>query len=214
MKDVAFISFEGIDGSGKSTQLARLTAWLTERQVPCRVLREPGGTELGEKIRDLLLDAKAEEMSAESELLLFFAARAELVRKVIRPALRKGELIICDRFYDSTLAYQGYGRELGTERILPLLDWAVGETKPDLTVLVDLPAELALQRQSGRDAGQADRIEAEGLRFMKRVREGYLALAEAEPQRFLVLDGTLAEEKLFTALIYALRQRLGRNFAV
>ncbi len=209
-----FITFEGIDGSGKSTQLKRLTEWLVEKKLPFRVLREPGGTELGEAIRKLLLEPNLKSMSAEAELLLFFAARAELVRAVIRPALNNGELVICDRFYDSTLAYQGYGRALGAEKMDGLLQWAVGKTKPDLTVLVDLPADVALQRQRGRDLGAADRIEAEGRAFMDKVRAGYLVLAAAEPQRFLVLDGVLPEEEIFDELICAIKQRLSDHFGV
>lgn len=209
-----FITFEGIDGSGKSTQLKRLAEWLEEQGRPYRLLREPGGTELGEAIRKLLLAPELKKMSAEAELLLFFAARAELVRDVIRPALERGELVICDRFYDSTLAYQGYGRGLGANKMDGLLQWAVGETKPDLTILVDLPAELALRRQRGRDLGSADRIEAEGTTFMAKVRTGFLALAAAEPQRFLLLDGVLPEEELFNELICRIKQRLGEDFGV
>ncbi len=214
MKKGFFITFEGIDGSGKSTQLQLLAKALERAGLHFQLLREPGGTRLGEAVRQLLLSPDEDHMCAEAELLLFFAARAELVRKVIRPALADCELVICDRFYDSTLAYQGYGRELGTEKMGGLLHWAVGETKPDLTILVDLPVEVAWSRQQGRDKGQADRIEAEGMAFMERVRAGYLALAEAEPERFLVLDGVLPEEKLFDTLIYALKQRLGEDFGV
>ncbi len=178
-----------------------------------QVLREPGGTELGEKIRYLLLD-KEGGMSPEAELFLFFAARAELVRSLIRPALERCETVICDRFYDSTLAYQGYGRGLGAERMQTLVDWSVGETRPDLTILVDLPVEMALRRMSKRDGEEADRIESEGKAFMERVRQGYLELAAAEPGRFLVLDGALPEGEIFNQLILALKERLDLKFGV
>lgn len=209
----AFISFEGIDGSGKTTQLRLLSERLLSAKLSFQILREPGGTELGEKIRHMLLDAGG-QMSDETELFLFFAARAELVRSVIRPALTRGELIICDRFYDSTLAYQGYGRGLGARRMQTLVDWAVGETRPDLTILVDTPVEVALSRMHRRDGEAADRIESEGARFMERVRQGYLELAKKEPQRFLVLDGILPEEKILNQLILGMKERLDFNFGV
>jgi dTMP kinase len=154
-------------------------------------LREPGGTTFGEEVRRLLLHRET-EMSAEAELLLFLAARAELVRQIIRPALAEGDVVICDRFSDSTLAYQGYGRGLDIDSVRRLDEWATGGLKPDLTVLLDLPVEHGRQRKQ-RDE---DAFQREDDAFHERVREGYLALAKAEPGRFLVLDGTKPADEL------------------
>ena len=180
-----FITFEGGEGSGKSTQSELLARALTASGRRVLRLREPGGTELGESLRELLLHRRA-GMSPEAELLLFLAARAELVRAVIRPALDDGVIVICDRFADSTFAYQGYGRGLDLDRLRALNDWATGGLVPDLTVLLDLPTDEGLQRKHT----ETDVFQREDIEFHQRVREGYLALAKAESQRWLVMDGT------------------------
>lgn len=178
------VTFEGGEGSGKSTQAAALAARLEAAARPAVRLREPGGTPLGEALRDLLLHG-GPEITPEAELLLFLAARAELVRLQVRPALDAGQVVICDRFSDSTLAYQGYGRGLDLAAIRPLDAFATGGLVPDLTLLLDLPLEAGPARRTGA----ADAIERQEAAFHERVRQGYLALAAAAPERWLVLDG-------------------------
>ncbi len=182
-----FITFEGGEACGKSTQIQRLALRLREQGRTVRVLREPGGTPLGEKLRHLLKhDPDGRGMAAETELLLMNASRAELVRQVIRPALAAGELVLCDRFFDSTTAYQAFGRSLDTAAVRAVIDFAVGETRPDLTLLLALPRAEALRRLEQRNAETApaeDRFEAEKEAFFERVEAGYRTLAAAEPQR-------------------------------
>ncbi len=179
------VTFEGGEGSGKSTQAAALAARLEAAARPAVRLREPGGTPLGETLRDLILHS-GPEITPEAEFLLFLAARAELVRLQLRPALDAGQVVICDRFSDSTLAYQGYGRGLDLAAIRPLDAFATGGLVPDLTLLLDLPLEAGLARRTGG----ADAIERQEAAFHERVRQSYLALAAAAPERWLVLDGT------------------------
>lgn len=209
-----FISFEGIDGSGKSTLLERLAEGLRRGGRSVRVLREPGGTGLGDALRELLLQRELAGFCPESELMLFCAARAQLVREVIKPALRAGELVLCDRFLDSTLAYQAYGRGLPLDKVAALLDWATDGLRPELTVLVDLPVEVASSRIRGRARGDGDRIEAAGEAFMRRVRAGFLELAAREPGRFLILDGRLPIEALTQRLFASLKERRVADFRV
>ncbi len=177
------ITFEGIDGCGKTTQLDLLRSWLKEQGKEAIITREPGGTVLGEKIRSLLLSTEEGPKTAMAELLLYLAARAELVETVIVPALNAGEIVIADRFSDSTWAYQVYGRELRNPWITALLTGAIGGLKPDLTLLFDLTPSVALER-----IDRNDRMEREGVGFFGRVREGYLALAQKEPDRIRVID--------------------------
>jgi dTMP kinase len=181
-----FITFEGGEGSGKSTQSQLLADHLTSAGRTVLRLREPGATPLGESLRELLLHRRT-GMSPEAELLLFLAARAELVRSVIRPALDAGTVVICDRFSDSTFAYQGYGRGLELGRLRTLNDWATGGLVPDLTVLLDVPVEVGLRRKHG----ETDAFQLETVEFHERVRQGYLSLATSEPSRWLVADGTM-----------------------
>jgi dTMP kinase len=171
-----FVTFEGIDGSGKSTQVSALRKSLEDKGTEVVVIREPGATLIGEKIRSILLDKDHSKMSSETELLLYEAARAQIVNEVIRPALQAGKVVICDRFYDSTVAYQGYARGLSLESIDFLNQLATGGLEPDLTFLLDLPAEDAWERMDVREGAQ-DRLELEGFRFMEKVRAGYLELA-------------------------------------
>jgi len=175
-----FIVLEGIDGVGKTTQVALLAQWLGALAVPHLLVREPGGTPLGEAIRELVLGRSELDVSPRSELLLLLAARAALVRDVVRPALEEGKTVVADRFALSTLAYQGYGRGIDIEQVRRALDVATDGLRPDLYVLLDLPLELALSRRKdgGRDP---DRIEREGEAFRVAVRDGYLALSESEP---------------------------------
>jgi dTMP kinase len=176
-----FIVLEGIDGVGKTTQVALLSAWLDVLGAPHVVVREPGGTPVGEAIREIVLARTDLDVSPESELLLILAARAALVRDVIRPALEAGKSVIADRFALSTLAYQAYGRGLDADRVRRALDVATGGLEPDLYLVLDLPLAEGLER-SRRARGGPDRIEAEGEGFRRTVRDAYLALAESEPR--------------------------------
>jgi dTMP kinase len=187
-----FITFEGGEACGKSTQIQRLAERFRELGRTVRVLREPGGTPLGEKIRHLLKhDPDGRGMAAETELLLMNASRAELVRQVIRPALAAGEIVLSDRFYDSTTAYQASGRQLAASAVSSVIDFAVGATRPDLTLLLHLPRTEALHRLRQRNAETApveDRFESEKEAFFLRVEAGYRAVAAAEPDRVRLID--------------------------
>lgn len=202
------ITFEGIDGTGKTTQIIRLVAALRASGVRVLELREPGGTVISEAIRPILLDSKHAEMSQETELLLFAAARAQLVREVIQPALAEGTWVLCDRFIDSTVAYQGYGRGLDLEMIETLNRYAVGSCRPDITFLFDLPVETAVQRRAGRQ-GKADRLEAESLAFVRRTRDGYLALAAREPGRIILVDADQPETAIAQYIFSVIREGFG-----
>jgi dTMP kinase len=195
-----FITFEGLDGSGKSTHLKRAAAWLGERGVPCRATHEPGGTPLGDAIRQVFLDPRWGRMDGIVELLLVFASRRQHLLKVIEPALAAGLHVLCDRFTDSTLAYQGYGRGVPRERIEQIDIQATGGRRPDRTLLFDLPPELARARghsprRQGR--GSADRMDSEDLAFYGRVRAGFLALAAGEPARFSLIDSSRQPTETF-----------------
>jgi dTMP kinase len=189
-----FITLEGTEGGGKTTQIARLVERLRSCGRTCRALREPGGTEIGEEIRHTLKhSARNHAMTAETELLLMNASRAQLVREVIRPSLDAGEVVVCDRFYDSTLAYQGYGRGLDLEFIRRLTDFAVGSTRPDLTLFLAVPVEVSEARRRARESVTVpvrDRFEEADRPFFLRVEEGFRALVAAEPDRIVTVDAT------------------------
>ena len=180
------ITLEGGEGAGKSTALNSVRAQLQQRGIDLVVTREPGGTPAGEAIRAVLLDANLRGLCAESELLLMFASRAQLVREIVQPALAAGKWVLSDRFTDASFAYQGGGRGQPISRIADLETWAANEIKPDLTVLLDLPVAEGMKRASGR--GQSDRIEMENATFFERVREAYRERAAAEASRFRVVD--------------------------
>ena len=192
------ISFEGIDGSGKSTQARKLAEALTRRGETVRRVREPGGADLSERIRELLLDPEI-QIADHAELLLFSAARAQLVTDVIRPALEAGEVVIADRFYDSSTAYQGAGRGLADPAWLDRFhEFVTGGLVPDRTYYIDVPLAVAASRRSRREP---DRMEASGEAFYERVRAGYLGLAERHPERILVLDGTQSPGRIHTCIL-------------
>lgn len=189
-----FVTFEGGEGSGKSTQIKLAADWLMQQRTPVCTTAEPGGTPLGWEIRKILLSRKSCAISAEAELLLFAAARAQHVRETILPALEAGQWVLCDRFADATLTYQGIGRELDVPFIRTLNAFSTGSLKPDLTLLFDLPVEVGLRRAKERAAGgrpeaAEDRFEQEEMIFHGRIREGYLELAAAEPERFRIING-------------------------
>ena len=184
-----FITFEGTEGGGKSTQIGRLAERLRALNFIVRQLREPGGTPVGEEIRHALKHSEASHaMTPETELLLMNASRAQLVREVIRPALAGGEIVLCDRFYDSTIAYQGHGRGLDLAEVKSVIDLAVGGTKPDLTLLLRLPVEISEARRSSRGSTQRDRFEEADRAFFLRVERGYDEIARSEPLRVKVID--------------------------
>lgn len=191
MKGV-FITFEGLDGTGKSTQMELLAEALRDAGYVVTVTREPGGTHLGEAVRDLLLDPASHGMSARAEALLYAAARAHLVQEVIRPALRDGQVVLCDRYIDSSLAYQGYGRELGTDDIVTLNVWATECLFPDLTLFLDLEDGV----RSGRLGAVPDRLEAEDAQFHNRVGEGFQALVRDHPHRIRRIDAGGSTEEV------------------
>ena len=204
-----FITFEGTEGCGKSTQINALTARLQDQGQQVLQTREPGGTPLGEAVRNLLQhDEAGAGMSPEAELLLFTASRAQLTRERILPAIAKGEIVLCDRFMDSTTVYQGVARQINTQAVATINRFAVGEARPDLTILIDLPPEVGMARVHARSDGQLDRIEQEAIEFFQAVRAGYLKLAESEPERFLVLDGSASVEVLEQQIWAAVQPRL------
>ncbi|MBS0352209.1 MAG: dTMP kinase [Proteobacteria bacterium] len=188
-----FISFEGIEGVGKSTAIKWVMAYLANLNIDFVVNREPGGTEISEDIRQVLLQHHPELMSLETELLLMFACRSQNVSQVVKPALQTGKWVISDRFTDASYAYQGYGRGMALEKIASLAQWVHGDLKPDITFLLDAPVDIGFERLKKRR--NKDRIESEDLGFFERVRQGYLTLAKNEPNRFRLVqaDRPLAE---------------------
>jgi dTMP kinase len=190
------VTFEGVDAAGKSTQIDLLTARLKKTKHKVEVVREPGGTVISEKIRALLLDVAHREMDSLAELFLYEAARAQLVRQKIRPALEKGWIVICDRFADSSYAYQGYGRELSVSMVKQLNEWATGGIKPDITFFIDVAQSEARKRKKNMNTAK-DRLEhTAGEKFYEEVRKGYLELADQEPTRLKVIDGTRPVEEI------------------
>jgi dTMP kinase len=212
-----FLTFEGLDGSGKTTQIKRLTALLAERNLAHIVTRQPGGTATGDRIRALLLDSKSSNLSPRTELAMMFADRAQSIQEVIAPALARGEIIVCDRFTDSTEAYQGGGRELGSEIVLELHRLLCGNLQPDLTILLlpDIKASLARARRRNTRETEAtgndeSRFEREQNAFFERVHKKYLEIAAREPVRVVTIDGSLNIEQVHGRVITAVAKRLGR----
>lgn len=203
-----FITLEGPEGSGKTTQQAQLAEWLRSHGLDVLCTREPGGTAIGNRVRSILLDPVAAEMEPTTEALLFSAARAQIVAQVIRPQLAKGGVVICDRFADSTMAYQGYGHQLDREMIATITAFATGGLVPDLTFYLDVDVEVGLRRKQQHaygDSSQWNRMERQALVFHQRVRRGYLEMAAAEPHRWLVVDARQRQE----VVQQTLRQRIG-----
>jgi dTMP kinase len=204
-----FITFEGIEGSGKSTQLRRLAAHLREHGRTVVETKEPGGTPLADQIRAILLDS-ASVIDPVAEVFLFAASRRQHTTERIEPALARGEVVLCDRYADSTVAYQGFGRLIDRDRLRMLNDWATDALRPRVTLLFDLPEQTGLSRAVSRNAVATQdegRFEAEDLRFHRRVREGYLAMAIEEPKRFVVIDGDASVDEVFARMLVALQQR-------
>jgi len=196
-----FITFEGVEGSGKTTQIQRLKKYLNLKGIPCKVTREPGGCPIGEKIRKILLNPDHREMDPVAELFLYEAARAQHVEEVIKPSLKKGEVVLCDRFSDATLAYQGYGRRIDLKWIDRLNHLSSQGIRPDVTFLLDCPSDVGLRRAVRRNRvlrqEEEGRFEKEKIQFHQRVRKGYLAIAKKEPRRVKLIDTQEGEEKVF-----------------
>ena len=201
-----FITIEGSEGAGKTTQLVFMRDFLERRGYPVTLTREPGGTGLGEELRALLLDHRDDGMALTTETLLMFAARAEHLERVIRPALAAGQWVLCDRFTDATYAYQGGGRGLSVAKIAVLENWVQGDLRPDLTLLLDLPVAIGLVRASKR--GMADRFERETVEFFERVRAAYLNRARQQPERYRIVDAAQPVEKVQAAVENLLTQWL------
>jgi dTMP kinase len=192
-----FITFEGLDGAGKSTQIERLQHKFRVQGWPVVITREPGGTEIGDLLRDILLDPKHTALSPRTEALLYAASRAQLLHQVIRPALQRGEIVLCDRYVDASLAYQGAGLGLGSEEVARLNRFATEDLKPNLTFLFDLPVQASQSRVlHARSESEPDRIERRDAEYFHRVRQEFLRIAAAEPERVVVLDATASPEQL------------------
>ncbi len=204
-----FISFEGIDGSGKSTQLGMLRTWLEQRGRTVVTVREPGATHLSESIREILLSNK-QTITPTAELLLFSAARTQLVETVIRPTLEAGDVVLCDRFVDSTTAYQGYGRQLDLKEVALCNSLATHAVMPAVTFFIDVPYDEAqLRMQFHPTSGEPDRMERSGRDFFERVRGGYLSIAEAEPQRFVIVNGVQDRAQIHDEIVAHMEDRMG-----
>jgi dTMP kinase len=205
-----FITFEGPDGSGKTTQIRLLVDWLHEQGYEVIVTREPGGTDIGDQIRDVLHDPDNTAMDARTEILLYSASRAQHVAQVVRPALAAGKVIISDRYADSTLAYQGYGRGLHLETLMTITLFATDGLLPDLTLYLDITPEEGLRRrQLGGD--EWNRLDAEALEFHQRVRDGYLELIKQEPERWVVIDAARTAEEVQAEIRAVMQARLSRG---
>lgn len=202
-----FISFEGLDCSGKTTQATLLVSRLQKLGKGVLLLREPGGTEISERIRSILLDNRHGEMSRKAELLLFSAARTQLVTQVIRPALQRGTIVICDRFHDSTSAYQGYGRGLNLDEVRMVNAIATDGTIPGLTLFIDIELDEIVRRRT-RAQQSTDRMESSGRQFYENVRRGFLTLAGLEPQRFVIVNGMEKVEDIHARIWTIIQQRL------
>jgi dTMP kinase len=198
-----FITLEGGEGAGKSTQHARIVEWLHAHGRQVVETREPGGTAISEQIRQVLLDTRNAGLDSRAELLLMFAARAQLLQQVIRPALADGKVVVSDRFTDASYAYQGGGRQMGSETVALLEHLVHPDLQPDLTLLFDVSLELGLERVAGR--GKADRFEVESHKFFERVRNSYLERASADPQRFRVIDANLDQDQVWQQVKSALQ---------
>lgn len=202
-----FITLEGPEGSGKTSQLPALAHYLRDAGFEVLVTREPGGTAVGDQIREVLMSLKNVAIVPRTEILLFLAARAQHVESIIRPALLEDKLVLCDRFSDSTLAYQGYGHRTDLDILRSLLDFSTGGLKPDLTLLLDLPIEIGFERKRDNSV-EWNRLDAYDQAFHERVRQGYLALAAGEPDRWVIIDATKSKNEVQLAMRAAIMSRL------
>ena len=200
-----FITLEGIEGSGKTTQISRLTEFLQERGIECVMTRQPGGTEIGASIRSILLDPASAALEPMTELLLYLADRCQHIYELIRPCLNAGKTVVCDRYFDATIVYQGLARGLNVALIRKLHQILFDDLKPDITLLLDLAPEVGLKRawqqlNSGQRSGHESRFEAEAVAFHEKVRAGYLELARREPDRIRIIDAAQSQDQVFSAI--------------
>ena len=204
-----FITFEGIEGSGKTTQIDRLAQRVRSSGLECVTTRQPGGTVIGENIRSILLNPSNDTLEPTAELLLYLADRAQHINAIIRPALTAGQTVICDRYFDATIAYQGFARGLDVELLLELHRILFDDLKPDVTLLLDLPPHMGLERawqqlNSGQRVGDESRFEKEALAFHEKVRAGYLELARREPKRYRIIDAAQSADQVFAEICESL----------
>lgn len=212
MRNGLFITAEGIEGSGKTTQIQKLDRLIRASGQNCVLTKEPGGTALGERVRAILLDPQEEGMDPRAEFFLYCASRRQHVGELIRPSLERGAIVLCDRFTDASLAYQGFGRGLELDRLRSINDWATDATSPDVTLIFDVSENIGLERAKARnrdrDLHRESRFEGEDLRFHRRVREGYLTLAKENPERYIVIDASGPIEEVFQQTVAQLNRRL------
>lgn len=201
-----FITFEGSEGSGKTLQISALETYLLEQGYPVFATREPGGTSIGDQIRDILFDLKNTDMQPRTEVLLFQASRAQLVDQIIRPRLAQGQIVLSDRYADSTIAYQGYGYQLDLDLVRSIVKFATGGLKPDLTLFLDVDVEEGLRRRT--HGGDVNRLDAYELAFYRRVRQGYMELVSEEPQRWVVIDASGTPDQVQQLIRKAVLERL------
>lgn len=212
VKHGRFLSFEGIEGCGKTTQIAILSEYLTKRSIPYTITREPGGTAVGDGIRKIVLNSETIHLTAASELLLFYASRSQNIAEKIVPALSRGEVVICDRFYHASMAYQGYGRGIPLEFIDKLTDLVCGEYRPEITILLDIAPEIGLTRARARNAQRADdegRFEMEDVVFYTKIRNGYMDLAKKDPEHVKVIAADRSIEEVHRAVVEIVVKTLG-----
>lgn len=207
-----FITLEGGEGSGKTTMIGRIGSYFEERGIPYAVTREPGGIEIAEKIRSIILDPLHTAMDARTEALLYAAARSQHLAEKVEPALRAGKAVICDRFVDSSLVYQGYARGLGIENVWAINRFAIGDLMPDVTLYLDIEPEVGLARIDAHDGREVNRLDLENLEFHRKVREGYFLLKEQFPERIRVIDASMKQEDVLAAMILSLETGILKDF--
>ncbi|MDQ0659375.1 dTMP kinase [Paenibacillus sp. W2I17] len=207
-----FITLEGGEGSGKTTMIGRIGSYFEERGIPYVVTREPGGIEIAEKIRSIILDPLHTAMDARTEALLYAAARSQHLAEKVEPALRAGKAVICDRFVDSSLVYQGYARGLGIENVWAINRFAIGDLMPDVTLYLDIEPEVGLGRIDAHDGREVNRLDLENLEFHRKVREGYFLLKEQFPERIRVIDASMKQEDVLAAMILSLETGILKDF--
>ncbi|WP_458460145.1 dTMP kinase [Paenibacillus sp.] len=207
-----FITLEGGEGSGKTTMIGRIGSYFEQRGIPYVVTREPGGIEIAEKIRSIILDPLHTAMDARTEALLYAAARSQHLAEKVEPALRAGKAVICDRFVDSSLVYQGYARGLGIENVWAINRFAIGDLMPDVTLYLDIDPEVGLARIDAHDGREVNRLDLENLEFHRKVREGYFLLKEQFPKRIRVIDASMKQEDVLAAMILSLETGILKDF--
>jgi dTMP kinase len=207
-----FITLEGGEGSGKTTVLGRVAAYMQNRSIPYRITREPGGVEIAEKIRSIILDPAHTAMDARTEALLYAAARSQHLEEVVEPALKEGLTVLCDRFVDSSLVYQGHARGLGMEEVWSINRFAIGERMPDLTIYLDIEPEVGLSRISANQDREVNRLDLESLAFHQKVREGYQLLVKANPERIVVIDAGRPLHMVEQDIVRTLEERVLKGF--